>query len=152
MNDHGATSISAMKEAEDDEFLHSKQRDAKQGDHKQLDRAYFSQEGTVSDQRAGTAEVCVDQTLHSNVDFSCSEVEGVEPALHEKSPLQTKGGNQEVEAHSTEAVAFQEGHEETKSNKDHDVDILEAGISEVEVIFNVAGDVVTLPVLCPMCV
>ena len=53
-------------------------------------------------------------------------IEGVEPALHEKSPLQTKGGNQEVEAHSTEAVAFQEGHEETESNKDHDVHILEA--------------------------
>ena len=52
-----------MKEAEDDEFLHGKQRDAKQGDHHQLDRAYFSQEGTVSDQRAGTAEVCVDQTV-----------------------------------------------------------------------------------------
>lgn len=49
----------------------------------------------------------------------------MEPALHEKSPLQTKGGDQEVEAHSTEAVAFQEGHEESKSNKDHHVDILE---------------------------
>lgn len=64
--------------------------------------------------------------LYSNVDFSGAGVEGVEPALHEKSPLQTKGGNQEVEAHSTEAVAFQEGHEETKSNKDHDMDVLEA--------------------------
>lgn len=49
----------------------------------------------------------------------------MEPALHEKSPLQTKGSDQEVEANPTEAVAFQEGHEETKSNKDHDMDVLE---------------------------
>lgn len=52
-----------MKEVEDDVFLHSKQRDAKQGDNHQLDGAHFPQEGTVGDQRAGTAEVCVDQTV-----------------------------------------------------------------------------------------
>lgn len=52
-----------MKESEDDVFLHCKQRDAKQGDHQQLDRAYFSQEGTIGDQRASAAEVCVDQTV-----------------------------------------------------------------------------------------
>lgn len=50
----------------------------------------------------------------------------VEPALHKESPLQAKGSDQEVKAHSTEAVTFQERHEETKANKDHDVDILEA--------------------------
>ncbi|TNN87424.1 hypothetical protein EYF80_002141 [Liparis tanakae] len=50
----------------------------------------------------------------------------VEPALHEKSPLHTEGSDQEVEAHATEAVAFQEGHEETKPDKDHDMDVLEA--------------------------
>lgn len=50
----------------------------------------------------------------------------MEPALHEKSPLETEGRNQEVEAHTTEAVALQEGHEEAESNKNHDMDILEA--------------------------
>lgn len=64
--------------------------------------------------------------FNSDKDFSSGVVEGVEPALHEKSPLQTKGSNQKGEAHSTEAVAFQKCHEETKSNKDHDVDVLEA--------------------------
>lgn len=64
--------------------------------------------------------------FHSDCNFSGSRVEGVEPALHEKSPLQTEGGDQEVEAHTTEAVAFQKGHEESESNKDHDVDVLEA--------------------------
>ena len=52
-----------MKEAEDDEFLHSEQRDAKQGDDHQLDGAHFSQEGAVGNQRASTAKVCVDQTV-----------------------------------------------------------------------------------------
>lgn len=56
-----------MKEAEDDKFLHSKQRDAKQGHHQQLDRAYFSQEGTIGDQRASTAEVCIDQTVEAHI-------------------------------------------------------------------------------------
>lgn len=64
--------------------------------------------------------------LYSNIDFPGGVVEGVEPALHEQSPLQAKGGDQEVEAHTTKTVAFQEGHEETKSNKDHDMDVLEA--------------------------
>lgn len=64
--------------------------------------------------------------LYSNVDLSCGVVQGVEPALHEESPLETKGSNQKVESHTAEAVAFQEGHEKTKSNKDHDVDVLEA--------------------------
>lgn len=64
--------------------------------------------------------------LYSDGDFASLRVEGVEPALHEKSPLQAEGGDQEVESHTTEAVAFQEGHEETKSNKDHDMDVLEA--------------------------
>lgn len=49
-----------MKEVEDDEFLHSIQCDTKQGDNHQLDRAYFSQEGTIGNQSATTAEVCVD--------------------------------------------------------------------------------------------
>lgn len=64
--------------------------------------------------------------FNPNVDLSGGGIEGVEPALHEESPLQAEGGYQEVETHSSKAVAFQEGHEETKPNKDHDMDILEA--------------------------
>lgn len=64
--------------------------------------------------------------FYTDVDFSGGEVEGVEPALHEESPLQAEGGDQEVEAHAAEAVALQEGHEETEPNEDHDVDVLEA--------------------------
>lgn len=64
--------------------------------------------------------------LNSDVDFSSGKVKGVEPALHEKSPLQSKGGDQEVEANPAVAVALHEGHEETKSNKDHHMDVLEA--------------------------
>lgn len=52
-----------MKEAEDDIFFHSIQCDTKQGDNHQLDRAHFSQDGTVGNQRASTAEVCIDQTV-----------------------------------------------------------------------------------------
>ena len=69
---------------------------------------------------------CSGSPLHSDVDFSSSWVEGVEPALHEKGPLQTEGGNQEVEANGAKAVFFQERHEETEANEDHDVDVLEA--------------------------
>ena len=49
----------------------------------------------------------------------------MEPALHEQSPLNTEGSHQEAEAHSTEAVALQEGHEEAEPNEDHDVHVLE---------------------------
>lgn len=49
----------------------------------------------------------------------------VEEALHECGPLQCEGGDQEVEAHTAEAVALQEGHEEAKANEDHHVHVLE---------------------------
>ena len=64
--------------------------------------------------------------LHADSDFSRGVVQGVEPALHEESPLHTECSDQEVESYTAEAVAFQEGHEKTKSNKDHHMDILEA--------------------------
>lgn len=59
-------------------------------------------------------------------DFACRRVKGMEPALHQQSPLYTEGCDQEVEAHSTKAVAFQESHEKAESHKDHDVHVLEA--------------------------
>lgn len=63
--------------------------------------------------------------LNSDGDLSSGEVQGVEPALHEKSPLEAKGSDEEVESHSTKAVALEEGHEEAESNKDHHMDVLE---------------------------
>lgn len=61
--------------------------------------------------------------LHSDVDFPF--VHPVEEALHECGPLQRKGCDQEVESHTAEAVALQEGHEEAKANEDHHVHVLE---------------------------
>lgn len=63
--------------------------------------------------------------LHSDGDLASVRVQGVEPALHEQSPLQAEGGDQEVEAHAAKTVALQEGHEESKPNEDHDMDVLE---------------------------
>lgn len=63
--------------------------------------------------------------LHSDGDLASGGVQRVEPALHEKSPLQAEGSDQEVEAHSAKAVALEEGHEEAESNKDHHMDVLE---------------------------
>lgn len=63
--------------------------------------------------------------LNSDGDLPGGWVQGVEPALHEKSPLEAKGGDEEVESHSAKAVALEEGHEEAESNKDHHMDVLE---------------------------
>lgn len=49
----------------------------------------------------------------------------MEPALHQQRPLEAEGCNEEVETHGTEAMSLQEGHQETKANKDHHMDILE---------------------------
>lgn len=46
-------------------------------------------------------------------------------ALHQRCPLQGKGCDQEVEAHTAEAITLQEGHEETETDEDHHVHILE---------------------------
>lgn len=69
---------------------------------------------------------CCFLPFDSDVDLPGGRVEGVEPALHEQSPLKPEGGDEEVEAHSAKAVALQERHEEAKSHKDHHMDILEA--------------------------
>lgn len=61
---------------------------------------------------------------HSNVDLA-AVVHAMEEALHERGPLQGKGCDQEVEAHTAEAVALQEGHEEAEANEDHHMHILE---------------------------
>lgn len=50
-----------MKQVQDDVFLHGKERDTKQGHNHQLDRADFPEEGSIGNQRAGDAEVCVDE-------------------------------------------------------------------------------------------
>lgn len=63
-----------MKEVEDDVFFHSKQRDTKQGDNHQLDRADFSQEGAVCNQTAGAAEVCVDYTMKKKEHVKCTKI------------------------------------------------------------------------------
>lgn len=53
-------------------------------------------------------------------------VKCVEKSLDEDRPLEGKGGDQKIESHPTEAVAFQEGHQEAKAKENHDVDVLEA--------------------------
>lgn len=49
----------------------------------------------------------------------------MEPALHEQRPLDTESSDQEVESDTAEAVTLQEGHEETESNEDHHMHVLE---------------------------
>lgn len=49
----------------------------------------------------------------------------VPEALHDQTPLQSEGGQEQVEAHAAEAISLQKGHQEAKANEDHNVDILE---------------------------
>lgn len=49
----------------------------------------------------------------------------VEEALHERRPLQGEGCDQEIEAHTAEAISLQEGHEEAETHEDHYMHILE---------------------------
>ncbi len=44
--------------------------------------------------------------------------------LEEKTPLQAKGSQQQVDPHTAEAISLQEGHQETKANEDHHMYIL----------------------------
>lgn len=45
-------------------------------------------------------------------------------ALHEESPLQAEGSQEQVDADAAEPVSLQEGHQEPEADEDHDVDIL----------------------------
>lgn len=53
-------------------------------------------------------------------------MEGVEEALHQCGPLQSKGGQEEGEAHAAEAITLQEDHEEAEAHEDHGMNVLEA--------------------------
>ena len=48
-----------------------------------------------------------------------------EPTLNENSPLNGKCSEKEIETKGRPWVSFQECHQETETNDDHDVDILE---------------------------
>lgn len=52
-------------------------------------------------------------------------MQSMEEALHESGPLQGQGCDEEVEAHTAEAVALKEGHEETKADENHYMHVLE---------------------------
>lgn len=46
-------------------------------------------------------------------------------SLHNRTPLKAQSCKEEVETHTTEAIFLQEGHEEAKPNKYHNMHILE---------------------------
>lgn len=62
--------------------------------------------------------------LYSDVDLA--SMHPMEEALHQRGPLQGEGCDQEVEAHTAEAISLQEGHEEAKTDEDHHMHVLEA--------------------------
>ena len=48
----------------------------------------------------------------------------VPKSLHQCSPLETEGSNEHVDTNTAESIFLQKGHQETKSNKYHHMDIL----------------------------
>ncbi len=52
-------------------------------------------------------------------------VQSVEKSLTESGPLQNNGGDEEVESHGAVSVLFQKSHQKSKTDENHDVDILE---------------------------
>lgn len=74
-------------------------------------------------------KICV-SPLHSDVDFS--SMHAMEEALHKGGPLQGERCDQEVEAHTAEAVALQECHQEAEANEDHHMHVLEACMHRAE--------------------
>ncbi|KAF7241559.1 RNA-directed DNA polymerase from mobile element jockey [Varanus komodoensis] len=61
--------------------------------------------------------------FHSNEYLSM--LKGMQPALHQESPLDPKGSQKEVEPDSSKAITLEKCHEETKAHKNHHMDILE---------------------------
>lgn len=48
----------------------------------------------------------------------------VQKSLNQGSPLETEGSNEHVDTNTAESIFLQKGHQETKSNKYHHMDIL----------------------------
>ena len=62
--------------------------------------------------------------LRCNVDDNFSVLH-VEEATKENVPLQDEASNNHVQTNSRESIALEKGHQETKTNEDHNVHILE---------------------------
>lgn len=58
-----------------------------------------------------------------DVDFNLAMLH-VPEALHEETPLEAEGRQEQVDADTTEPVFLQERHEEPKADEDHHVDVL----------------------------
>ena len=52
-------------------------------------------------------------------------VDVVDEAIDECLPLDGKGANEKVEAHTAETIPLEEGHKEAEADEHHDVNILE---------------------------
>lgn len=75
-----------VQQVQDDVFLHRKQRHTEQSQNQQLHRADFAEEGAVGNQRAGNAEVCVDEAeggREENKNRALAERSQAKPALAE---------------------------------------------------------------------
>lgn len=48
----------------------------------------------------------------------------VPKSLHQGSPLETKGSKEHADTNTAESIFLQKGHQETKANKYHHMDVL----------------------------
>ena len=62
--------------------------------------------------------------LRFNIDSDLAIVQ-LQETPHKCRPFQDESCDEEVEAHTTERVLPQEGHQEPETDEDHDMDILE---------------------------
>ena len=96
--------------------------------NKKLSRGNLTQDGTIGNQNGSGSEKTVQQLSHGNItividsDFETIFL-GLGKTIQDDGPLANKGGDKEGVPDGTESTSPQESHEETETNKDHNVDI-----------------------------
>lgn len=73
---------------------------------------------------AGRLNFLIQYLLPFNTDLDLA-VWHLEEAAHEKCPFQHKGSHEHVKTDAAIAITLKERHQETKTNEDHHMDILE---------------------------
>jgi len=134
VDNHGATKINDTVDGLDEDLVCTVEDDLDDGKDEKLQRRSLAEHGTESDHDRGSGKVTLNESRDIEMDlvpFSIilsAGVELVEERVDENSPLNTFNTDEEVQAKRTVAVALQEHHQETETNKHHHMNISKEGI------------------------
>lgn len=136
MNCHWLSNISCFEDVEHYRTIESIEEDIDAWHTKKLNKAALSENGSHRNQNCSSAELSLHDCFHCEVKlfelvsvWIVIEKGDILPEVApEDSDLNSPCSNKVIVPNGTPVVGLKEAHEETKTHKDHDVNVLELRI------------------------